>query len=269
MAQERNRRARLAQNFLRSPALARRLVQASSIDESDLVYEIGPGSGILTAELAKIARRVVAVEADPKLAHDLEKRFRHNRHVAVVHGDFLQYRIRAEVFKIFSNLPFNLTSAMVRKILGLAHPPREASLVMQQEAAHRLIGRPHETQLSVLTKPDWSLQIVHRFLRSDFEPVPSVNACLLRLQRRTRPLVARRDRALFRRFIRYGHSGRKATLKLVFKPLFTHTQWKRISSELRIPRGSRPSDLSFQQWLDLFRRFEELVPAVRQGRIWI
>ena len=87
----------LAQNFLRSPALVRQLIGMSTIGPSDRVYEIGPGNGIITAELAAIARRVVAIEKDPELVRRLRERFRALENVEIVEEDFLAYSFHARL----------------------------------------------------------------------------------------------------------------------------------------------------------------------------
>jgi 16S rRNA A1518/A1519 N6-dimethyltransferase RsmA/KsgA/DIM1 with predicted DNA glycosylase/AP lyase activity len=118
----------LAQNFLKSPKLVRRLVWMSTIGPSDLVFEIGPGSGIITAELASVARRVIAIEKDPALVCRLRERFRSLENVEIVEKDFLDYslpkgnssaevgqQIQASHHKMFASIPYNVTSRVLRR----------------------------------------------------------------------------------------------------------------------------------------------------------
>jgi 16S rRNA A1518/A1519 N6-dimethyltransferase RsmA/KsgA/DIM1 with predicted DNA glycosylase/AP lyase activity len=114
----------LAQNFFTSPKLVRRLVRMSQIGLSDTVYEIGPGNGIITAALASVARRVIAVEKDPELVRRLRERFRLAENVEIIEKDFLSLSIDPGFsaiggYKIFANIPYNHTAQIVRKIL---HP---------------------------------------------------------------------------------------------------------------------------------------------------
>lgn len=268
MSGERDKRIQFAQNFLRSPDLVRWLVNRSSIDANDIVYEIGPGRGIITAELAKVAAGVVAVEVDPGLAKELEKRFEDIECVEIVSGDFLNHRIHGSEYKIFSNIPFNATAAIVRKILHAPHPPEDAYLVMQQEAAEKFRGQPRETQFSILAKPNWKMEVVHEFARTDFDPAPSVDACLLRLRRRIRPIIEKKRQAQYRDFVRFGFGRWKKNLKLTYKPVFSYTQWKRLSSDLGIAIDATATDLSFEQWCGLFHCFDELVPRFKQARVY-
>src|SRR5574341_986117 len=93
----------LAQNFLRSSKLVRSLLGASSIAPGDIVYEIGPGRGIITAELAQIASQVIAVEKDAFLAEGLRRRFQDVRNVVIISDDFLRYQIPHRQYKMFAN----------------------------------------------------------------------------------------------------------------------------------------------------------------------
>src|SRR5678815_788842 len=132
METRQQRKIRLAQNFLRSPALVRRLIGMSTIGPSDIVYEIGPGNGIITAELATVARRVITIEKDPELVRRLRERFTSLDNVEIVEGDFLAYSFRTRAVngarfapvgrqnsqsKVFANIPYNITSRILRKVI--------------------------------------------------------------------------------------------------------------------------------------------------------
>jgi 16S rRNA A1518/A1519 N6-dimethyltransferase RsmA/KsgA/DIM1 with predicted DNA glycosylase/AP lyase activity len=85
------KRIRLAQNFLRDPQLVKQSVESSSLTKDDLILEIGPGEGIITNELARNGRKIIAIEKDNLLAAQLKKRLEHKRNVEVLEGDFLQF----------------------------------------------------------------------------------------------------------------------------------------------------------------------------------
>jgi 23S rRNA (adenine-N6)-dimethyltransferase len=257
----------LAQNFLRSPKLVRSLLDASSIASGDLVYEIGPGRGIITTELAQIARKVVAVEKDLDLARGLCKKFEGVRNVQIITNDFLRYHIPDREYKIFANIPYNLTADIVRKVLYTPPVPDEAYLIMQKEAAEKFSGSPRETQFSVLAKPLFDIRIVRELRRTDFEPMPSVDSVLLQIKKRPAALVRHEDTFLYRRFVQYGFGTWKHSLKLIFKPVFGYEQWKRLSKDLHFPLDTIPSGLTFEQWLGLFECFKERVPGNKQAYV--
>ena len=248
---------RLAQNFLTSPKLVQRLVGMSRIGPSDTVYEIGPGNGIITAALASVARHVVAIEKDPDLVRRLRERFRLLDNVEIVQKDFLAYSLRGRTaeYKIFANIPYNITAQILRKILYERSNLNEAFLILQKEAAKKYSGCPKETLCSILAKPFFEFQIVAQLKRTDFSPIPNVDSVLLSIKRRTRPLIEPQDVAPYRVFVQYGFGRWKPNLKLAFKNVFTYKQWKRLARDLDFPLNATPTELSFEQWLELYRAF--------------
>lgn len=251
----------LAQNFLTSPKLVRRLVRMSKIGLSDTVYEIGPGSGIITATLASVARRVIAVEKDPELVRRLRKRFRPVNNVEIVEKDFLNYSFVTTAvadYKIFANIPYNRTAQVVRKILHERSNLCEAYLIMQKEAAKKFSGSPRETLFSILAKPFFDIQILARLKRTDFRPMPNVDSVLFSIKRRSRPLILAQDETLYREFVQYGFERWRPNLKLAFKNVFTYRQWKRLAHDLRFPLNATPTELSLEQWLGLYEGFKQV-----------
>ena len=267
MSKTSSHQLRLAQNFLRSSDLVRSMLNVSSVAPGDTVYEIGPGRGIITAELAQIASQVIAVEKDAFLAAQLRRRFQDVRNVAIISEDFLRYQIQHRQYKIFANIPYNITADIIRKILYMPPFPTEAYLVMQKESAQKFSGSPYETQFSILAKPLFELQIVRELRRTDFEPVPHVDSVLLQIKRRPAPLLQKEDLSLYRSFVCYGFGRWKRSLKLVFEPVFTYPQWKHLSRELYFPLNATPSQLTFAQWLGLFECFKGRVPTYKQAYV--
>jgi 16S rRNA A1518/A1519 N6-dimethyltransferase RsmA/KsgA/DIM1 with predicted DNA glycosylase/AP lyase activity len=147
------KRIELAQNFLIDHKLVQEIVTSSNISRKDAVIEIGPGEGIITNQLAKIAGTIVAVEVDYELFKKLSDRFRETKHVKIIHGDFMNFSAPDGEYKVFANIPFNLTSDIVRKLLDSPNPPITAHLIMQMEAAMKFAGIPSETEFSVFWKP--------------------------------------------------------------------------------------------------------------------
>ena len=258
MAKRPSKQIALAQNFLRSPGLVRSLVGTSTIGPDDIVYEIGPGRGIITAELARRAGKVIGVEKDPKLVRHLRERFQSVGNVEIIEEDFLRYRIVERDHKIFASIPYNLTASIVRKILYEPPAPKEAYLIMQKEAARKFSGSNGETLFSVLAKPFFDFLIIRELKRTDFEPVPNVDSVLLRIRRHSRPLIQREERLVYRDFVSYGFGRWKNYLRLAYKNVFTYRQWKRLAADLHFPLNVTPTGLSFEQWLGLYQGFKHL-----------
>ena len=261
---------RLAQNFLRSPKLVRRLVGMSTIAPTDTVFEIGPGNGIITAALANVARQVIAIEKDPALVRRLRERFRLLENVEIVEQDFLAYSFptrpregalpsqtigqerRVSEHKIFASIPYNITAQILRKLLSERLHLSEGYLILQKEAAQKFSGSPRETLFSILAKPFFEFQILSQLRRTDFWPVPRVDSVLLSIKRRSRPLIETQDAACYRDFVHYGFGRWKPSLRLAFKNVFPYKQWKRLARDLDFPSNATPTELSFEQWLGLY-----------------
>ena len=251
----------LAQNFLRSPKLVRRLVGMSTIGPSDTVCEIGPGNGIITAALASVARQVIAIEKDPDLVRRLRERFRSLDNVEIVEKDFLAYSLctsqtQISEYKLFASIPYNITAQIVRKILHERSNLSEGYLILQKEAAQKFSGSPRETLFSILAKPFFEFQILYLLRRTDFWPMPNIDSVLLSIKRRTRPLIETQDVASYRDFVQYGFGRWKPNLRLAFKHIFTYKQWKRLAGDLEFSLNATPTELSFEQWLDLYYGFK-------------
>lgn len=240
---------RYNQNFFRDPRLVAASVAQTGIGKNDLVYEIGPGRGIITRELAKIAGKVVAVEIDRRLAERLRQDFSGNDKVKIINADWLDYRVPEGNYKIFSNIPFNLTAQVVRKIVDSPRPPRQSFLVVQKQAAEKFIGRPSSTQFSVSYQPWFEFKVVWVFKRRDFFPAPGVDAVLLSITKKEQSLV--NDKQEYFYFVEAGFNR--------LKKLFTYRQWRRLARDLKFFLPVRPGNLSFDQWLGIFNFYHNVV----------
>ena len=256
---------RYTQNFLRDPPLVERLLAASSISREDVVYEIGPGEGILTDGLARRARRVVAIELDAALAETLRRRYASNPRVEAHTGDFLEYPLPWQPYKVFANIPFASTHEIVTRLTSAACPPQDAYLIMQREAAQKFCGVPREYLYAVLLKPWFTLEITHQFRRSDFTPAPSVEVVMLRIQKRGPPLIAADERQMFRDFAVYGFTARHPTFDHILRRILSYRQRREAMRLCGIEPGATPSTIAFSQWLQLFHYFARVAsPEARQ-----
>lgn len=255
----------VSQNFLKDPHLAARLVQDSSVSTCDTVLEIGPGRGILTVQLARRCGRVIAIERDPRLSAQLAEKFTGQPHVYIHSGDFLDYHLPRTPYKVFANIPFFITSAIMSRLTTNPSPPQDAYLFMQKEAAEMFLGWPRESLRSVLLKPWFEVGIKYEFRRRDFSPAPRVDVVLLRLRRREPPLIDPRDGQTFRDFVVYAYTGWQPALSLTLKRLLSSQQLKRVSKDLRLDLDVRPSFVPFESWLRLFETLKMIMdqPARR------
>lgn len=259
------RSIRYSQNFLKSPSLVSTLLDTCGLYADDVVYEIGPGKGVITEQLARRCKRVVAVEKDPCLASQLLRRFADRPNVTIAQGDFLEYRLPRTPYKVVANIPFNITAAIVTRLTAAQNPPEDAYLVMQRKAAEMFLGARRESLRSILLKPWFEMEITHHFRREDFLPAPRVDVVMLRLRKRSPPLVSNADRQCFRDFATYLFTAWRPTLAAALGDLFTRHQLRWLARELHVDLDIPPTSLPFEQWLPLFEHFKTIghEPALR------
>lgn len=218
---------------IRNSQIAERLVASTGLAPPDLVIEFGAGDGQLTEAIARRCRRVVCIEADRTLWRRLKVRFADHPHVEPVLADFLAYGLpRRANYKLISNVPFGQTADVMRRLYALDHPPAEAFLVLQREAAQKWGGVGHETVASVLLKTRFEVEPLLALHRSSFAPRPNVDAMLLQLVARQRPLVAPNEARQFENFVRRRFGG--------YRPQ-------------RGRRTEHPGNLTVDEWVRLFR----------------
>jgi len=233
-------------------------LERSSISESDVVYEIGAGQGIITKELLKKSKKVVAFEIDKELFDKLERKFQKEKSLELTQGDFLSYKLPKYPYKVFSNIPFNITSAIVSKLVQAENPPTDAYLIVQKEAAKRFTGKPYDkrnSQVSILLKPWFNVQILREFERDDFFPRPEVDTVLLRIKRRDNSLVATKNRKRYEDFVVYTFNQFKPNVIEGLSEIFGNQTVLKLAKGLNFSPKSKPSELSFEHWLGLFSYF--------------
>ena len=204
--------ARLGQHFLFDPAILGRIADAALLSPGEQVLEIGPGRGTLTRELLARGARVVAIEADGRLAAALAGSA--PPALTVVHGDALRVPWpRAEV--IAGNIPYRITSPLIERALSAPRPRRVVFLV-QQEVAARLAARPGGADYGALTAGVELVATVERLFgvkRGAFRPPPRVDSALVRITPRVEPLVAPGEEARVRGLIRALFQRRRQQLQ--------------------------------------------------------
>jgi 23S rRNA (adenine-N6)-dimethyltransferase len=240
-----------SQNFFHSAALVDALLDRSSIQRGDLVLDLGAGTGLISARLVRRGCRVVAVENDPALVARLENRFFGDPTVRVVRADTRDIHLPRQPYKVFSNIPFDATAAIVSNLTGAEGPPEDAFLVMQREAANRFIGQPRTTLVSVLLAPWFEATCEHQFRRTDFTPIPRVEVVMLRLRKRGPPLVSTEHAQVFRNFVIQAFTSRSTSLAGSLQRVVGPRRAKRVAAHLG-PGETVPSMLAPERWVNLF-----------------
>ena len=240
-----------SQHFLHHAALVCDLVRSMHIPYDRPVLEIGAGTGAITAALADAGLRVIAIEKDVRLYRALRSRFIGRTNVECHHADFLAMPLLRELHTVVSNVPYAITSALVRRVF--ASGASDAHLIVQREAAEKLTGRPATTLTSLLSEPWFEMEIVRALRREDFRPPPSVESVLLRIHRRDAPLVRSREAQAYREFVLRTFGARRQRARDALRLALTERQMVRLMRDLGIGRDARPSQIAFPQWLAMFR----------------
>jgi 23S rRNA (adenine-N6)-dimethyltransferase len=188
-----------SRHFLRNGALAAELVRDACVGPDDLVVDLGAGSGRLTDALARRAGRVVAVELDPQLAHGLRGRW---ENVRVVEGDAACVALPREPFRVVANLPFDRTTDLLHRLLDdPATPLVRADLIVQWGVALKYALPWPSSVNGVLWGAWYETELARRLPRTAFSPPPSVDAGVIVLRRRARPLVPPELARPYRQFV--------------------------------------------------------------------
>jgi 16S rRNA (adenine1518-N6/adenine1519-N6)-dimethyltransferase len=211
----------LGQNFLVDERVVSRIADLAALDASDLVLEIGPGLGHLTVELARRAGLVVAIEIDRHILPALEANLSGFANVKVIHGDALQINLRdvlaatGQPVKVVANLPYYVTTELLLKIMLEVPGFAGLFLMMQKEAAERIMAEVGTREYSPIGVIARSLGTMKRALtvgRGSFYPQPHVDSVILQLTPVIQPLVSPEELAGFASFLQNCFRQRRKTL---------------------------------------------------------
>lgn len=261
---QRKRRRELGQNFLKDKRVARRIVEEVGVEKDDLVVEFGAGGGMLTRQLARVAREVVAVEYDPHWVSHLKERFSGDGNVRVVYEDALRVKLPGESFRVVANVPFCITTSILHRLLDdPTAPPKRVHLLVQKHVALKH-ARSSPTTLKTLNWSPWYEFSIGLELPADaFHPKPQVNACLLVAAKRDPPLVNPCHRHLFRALMCLAFDGCGNTVGRVLRPIFTKIQLRRLARDNEFSPDCSPSMLTAHQWASVFDFMIRRVPRDR------
>jgi 16S rRNA (adenine1518-N6/adenine1519-N6)-dimethyltransferase len=256
-------RHRLGQNFLEDPAALAAIVSAAGIETDDTVLEIGCGFGSLTALLASTAARVVAVEVDGRLLELASEYLRGLGNVDLVRGDILKLS-PAELglkpaYLAAANIPYYVTSPIIRHLLESTPKPRRLVLTIQEEVARRACAAPPEMSLLSLSIQVYgSPQVVAIIPPQAFYPVPKVNSAVLRIDAYDSPVVPPSRLAILFRVARACFAHRRKMLRNSLAPGLNISAGaaSAILQAAGIEPSRRPQTLSVAEWGSLTRAVE-------------
>jgi 23S rRNA (adenine-N6)-dimethyltransferase len=236
-------------HFLRSARVAAEIVASAGVREGELVVEIGAGFGRLTAPLRCAGARVVAVELDPGLADSLRRRHGGDR-VRVVRADFLALDPPAEPYRVLGNVPFAITTAILRRLLDdPASELRRADLIVQDGLVRKRAATRPSTMLSLRWQPWWQLQAERHLPAACFDPPPRVDAALLAIRRRRPALLPSERAGAYRAFLEAGFTADARPVRRALR--LPPRTWKRFARGRGLAVDARPHELDVWDWVAL------------------
>lgn len=224
----------LGQNFLLDDRFLSGLLDEIDVRPEDRVLEIGPGAGVMTALLAERAEKVLAVELDERLAPVLSDVLAPHENAKVEYCDFLRCDVDAltaralgEQYRVVANLPYYITADILTKLVGAKNPPASIAIMVQKEAAQRLMSEPGSKQwcaLAATVRAYGRAEVVEEVPPERFDPAPHVVSCFLKIDAWDALIVTPKDEALYRRVVQAAFAMRRKTLANNLKTSFGVSQ---------------------------------------------
>jgi 16S rRNA (adenine1518-N6/adenine1519-N6)-dimethyltransferase len=266
-------RKRLGQNFLVEPAALSRIVAAANLSDTDVVVEAGAGLGTLTRPLAERAGRVVAVELDERLVEILRVQVADLGNVEIVHGDILSVAELAGLalphlgFKVVGNLPYYITSAILRRFLAREPRPSMMVVTVQREVAQRIVAEPGKMSLLAVSVQWYGRpQIVARIPAGAFYPKPTVDSAVVRIDTGERTPVALEaglDETLLFRVAKAGFAQRRKMLRnsLAAGLRLPTSLVEGALQEMGVDPRRRAQTLSLEEWAAVTQTLSPMLHA--------
>ncbi len=258
---------RLGQNFLIDDAVFEKILGAADLKRSDTVIEVGPGTGFLTEQLIEKAGRVVAVEKDADMVRILSDRFAGVRNLELVHDDILKVRsssrglgIGVRSCKVVANIPYYITSPLLKHFLQSERRPKLMVLLVQREVAGKVCGTTGKSLITIETQLFGRPEIVGIVPPTAFHPAPKVQSAILRIEVYKKPLIPRAQMADFLRVVKFGFSQKRKKLKsslaagLRMKPV----EMAEVLQKVGIDPDLRAENLEIDDWKRLSKALKKL-----------
>ena len=262
------------QNFLISAGVLQDIIKAADLKKEDLVLEIGSGFGILTEQLVSLVGRVIAVELDRKLFAWLKKRFSGAKSLELIEGDivslfhcFIVSLLNGHRYKVVANLPYQITSHVLRLLLEAENPPEEMVLMMQKEVAERICAKQGEMSvLSVAVQYYSQPSIISIVGKENFWPKPAVDSAIIKIKRQKARLPApdaagyggqakgKINEELFFKLVRVGFSSKRKMLKNNLRNIYKEEEVTGAMESVGLGLKVRAEDLGVEEWMKLYER---------------
>ncbi len=254
------------QNFLINETVYDHIIEAADLNKEDIVLEVGPGLGFLTAKLAQRVKKVIAVELDDKLVQVLQTGIDSQEvdNIEIVNQDVLRFnleRMRGVSYKIVANLPYNITSIFLRQILSSDYRPTSIVLMLQKEVVARIVAQPPKMSLLAVSVQLYAHpEIIEEVLAPNFWPQPKVDSAVIKINIKDN-VFSKEEEKIFWRLLKTGFSAKRKMLKnnlasgLKIKQEIIETVLEKTGLEPKI----RAERLSITDWQKLFANLKEFM----------
>lgn len=251
---------RLGQNFLTDKNIQNKILRSLELKPSDIILEIGSGSGEFTALLAKKAKKVFAVEIDRDLYGLLEEKIKGYRNVRMLKKDILKLNLQSlslglsQKIKVFGNIPYYISTPIIEHLLKFKEKIETIFITVQKELAKRIVasaGSKEYGSLSCFVQYYTNPKKIFEIKRASFFPSPKVDSCLLRLTLRQNLPLGTSKEELFFKTVRAAFRQRRKTLRNSLRNHLPQGKLERFFQKYSIDRNDRPESLSSQDFINL------------------
>ncbi len=257
----------LGQNFLNSKTIAHEIVRSAELSPSDVVLEIGPGKGFLTAEILKTGAHIFAIEKDDRLIPFLREKFAEEitkGALTLIHDDVTNfdphaYGLTNGTYKLIANIPYYLTGYIIRTFLETPHKPERMILMIQKEVADRIVARDKkESILSIAVKAYGTPRIVKKVPARYFTPAPNVDSAVLAIEHISNThFTDKQSEKLFFDIVKAGFAHKRKQLAGNLKELFGD-KTSTLLTQTGISSHARAEDITLKEWLVCAEKAYEL-----------
>jgi len=251
---------RLGQNFLVDEKVLRKIIEAAELSKNDIVLEIGPGIGNLTVKLAKRVKKVVAVEKDQRMIEILKENLKDFKNVKIIKADILKfspkiYNLKSKIYKVVANIPYYLTSPLIRKFVETVEvKPQLLVLMVQKEVAQRICTKPPDMSILAVSVQFYAkAEIISFVSKKSFWPQPKVDSAIIKIIPRKSALPIRVNPLLFFKVVRAGFSQPRKQLANNFSKKLGIDKIKVREWLLKnkIQPTQRAETLNLEDWINL------------------
>lgn len=244
------------QNYLINPEPIEKMVAAAEIKKDDVVVEVGPGFGVLTLALAEKAKKVLSFEIEKKLEPYWQEQVDQQKNIEIVWGNILyEFKddgLKAGEYKVVANLPYQITSHIIRKFLEMENSPEMLVLMVQKEVAERICAEAGDMSvLAVSVQYYGKPEIVTFVPRSSFWPMPAVDSAVIKIKINKNNTAAKNDSESFFKIVKAGFSSRRKMLIKNLSAVADKKVLRSIFQELGIDEKVRAQELSVEQWVKI------------------